>query len=1189
MIAEPTVTSRSSVQNENLAVDANSSGAVNHTVGGARNENRQKSLRGKRRARGGSENAKRRHTKVTNGSLGQAQNRHLKHGDIEAVTLFEVVTMGRSAMQAVVDDWIEAYITDRDSGLLDLISFFIQCSGCKGLVTAEMFQSRQDDVMRKMVEELDEGSGLQYKKFLAFPWILTVTWPMDMDSGEYPLTMSGPYWRRFRGEFCEFVSVLVTQCQYNVIFDSYLMDTLISLLTELSDSRVRAFRHTCTLAAMKLLSSLIGVALSLSVSIENSQRLGEVERTKTSGRRNSPRLERINRKTTELQDRRVEIENMMDAIFKGVFLKRYRDVLPEIRSMCMEELAVWMKLYSPVFLTDSYLKYMGWMMHDKLPDVRLKCVLGLQGLYGDPLLLPKLDLFNSRFKDRMISMTLDKDHEVAVQTLRLLTLISQSAEEVINPEDYKQLFQLVFSSHRPLATAAGELLYTRLLSSPTQAPDLREGASEQDTHTQLTTARVRALLHFYQDSELHQHVVYLVDSLWDCAGAMLKDWSSLTSLLLQDPSTQDADLSAGEQSLVVELLVASVRQAVEGPLLAGRSTCKKVVSAREKKSPVDDCGRLTEHFLKVLPQLLIKYSGSPETVASLLKIPQYLHPDSPHAEFPQALSGLLAEMGAVLELHTHPAVLEAAARSYLSLCGEETAWHPLARPGRDAVVQCWADRLAALLGDALQDGNFTADAEKTGEILSTLKKLTAFHNAQDLSRWGLYEQVFPLLSVEIIHGGLPTQLTVEALQCVSYSVLWNLNTSGETLTSREKAVAQRSQMRALCEKCLRCLSHNDQSVKEQAFLSLCDVLTAHNYQLQVWDPSSYGPLLYTPDPKLQRALLAFILEHVFTGAEYDSHSRGSDVESGEGRLEELHRRRSLLAGYCKLIVHGVLEMSMAADLFKYYMKYYNNFGDIIKETLSRTRQMDKIESARTLVLCLQQLFLRLKQEQDSGVTCSSGVQTFSSIKELARRFSLTFGWDQTKSRESLALIHRDGIEFVFQGFVQRAEKPSPPYLSYLTILSEFSSKLLRPDKKIVYTYLQRYISEQTISNREECWLPLIYYRASLLATGAEGEDAVSFISSDTLKQPSLANRSRSPSVRHSPTADGDVRSPSALTSTETKVRRPHKASSSTSPEDRKPEVELGPIVREPPPTIVISEEPFHANEELDVDTVEVDL
>lgn len=259
-------------------------------------------MKGKKRVREGSENAKHRHTKASRASLGQPGSRHLKHADTEAVTLFEVVTMGRSAMQAVVDDWIEFYVTDRDTALLDLISFFIQCSGCKGVVTAEMFHNRQNsDVTRKMVEELDEGSGLQYKKFLAFPWILTVTWPIDMDSGEYPLTMSGPYWRRFRSEFSEFVSVLVSQCQYSVIFDGYLMDTLISLLTQLSNSSMRAFRHTCTLAALKLLSSLVGVALSLSVGVDNSQRLYEVEQTKSSERRASPRLERIHRNITEVK------------------------------------------------------------------------------------------------------------------------------------------------------------------------------------------------------------------------------------------------------------------------------------------------------------------------------------------------------------------------------------------------------------------------------------------------------------------------------------------------------------------------------------------------------------------------------------------------------------------------------------------------------------------------------------------------------------------------------------------------------------------------------------------------------------------------------------------------------------------------------------------------------------------------
>lgn len=35
-------------------------------------------------------------------------------------------------LQSVVDDWIESYKQDRDMALLDLINFFIQCSGCKG-------------------------------------------------------------------------------------------------------------------------------------------------------------------------------------------------------------------------------------------------------------------------------------------------------------------------------------------------------------------------------------------------------------------------------------------------------------------------------------------------------------------------------------------------------------------------------------------------------------------------------------------------------------------------------------------------------------------------------------------------------------------------------------------------------------------------------------------------------------------------------------------------------------------------------------------------------------------------------------------------------------------------------------------------------------------------------------------------
>uniref|UniRef100_A0A7N5ZTU2 Cohesin subunit SA n=1 Tax=Anabas testudineus TaxID=64144 RepID=A0A7N5ZTU2_ANATE len=917
--------------------------------------------RRRKRAQGGSENVKRKSAKAGCSSARRAGGSRSKKKHVEAVTLFEVVTMGKSAMQAVIDDWIEAYVRDRDSALLDLIGFFIQCCGCKGVVTAEMCQSKEDgDVMNKMVEELDE------------------------DSVEYPLTQSGPYGRWFHSEFCDFVSVLVNQCQHSVIFDSYLMNTLISLLTELSNSYVRAFRHTCTLAAVKLLSSLLGVALSLSVGIENSQKLSEVQKRKTTRQKNTPQLEKIQKKLKELQEKRTEIESMVDIIFKGVFLKRYRDVLPEIRSICMEGLGLWMKLHSSVFLNDSYLKYMGWMMYDKIPDVRLKCVLSLQGLYGDPLLLPKLDLFNSRFKDRMISMTLDKDSEVALQTMKLLVLISKTSDDVLTPDDYKQLLQFVYSSQRPLAAT------------------------------------------------LHKHVVYLVDSLWDCGGALLKDWSTLTSILLQD----SPDLTQAQQAVLVEILVASVRQASEGPVLAGRSGAKKVMSAREKKFQIDDCNKLTEHLIVVLPKLLTKVFTSHFITGYFHINIRCLH----LVRLLQVVSCLLEEMEAVLDLHSGPAVLEAAARTYLSLCVEETTWCSVTRAARDSLVQ------------------------------------------QELK----YNQVKMCFRRRLWPRGSSCVCSVRGVIAVSPTLTTTCDNRYDDLS---------------CSCTVYCFLQPFSRLPLfpfQAFLGVCDVLTAHSYQLHVWDPTSFGPLLYTPSPKLQRALLTFVCAHAFAGRDCESQSRG-EISA----LDDLHRRRNLLAAFCKLIVHGVLEMSVAAEVFMYYMKYYNDFGDIIKETMCRTRQMDKIESARTLVLSLQQLFMHLKKEQESGGQAHPGVQTFTSIKELARRFALTFG-DLVKFRECVVVIHRNGIEFVFQEFNQTPETPTPPYLSYLTILSEFSSKLLKPDKKTVFSYLQKHTAEHIIDHREECWQPLIYYRASLLAA-AEVDDAGSYVSSD--RKLHLPNRS----------------------------------------------------------------------------------
>lgn len=77
-------------------------------------------------------------------------------------------------------------------------------------------------------------------------------------SAEYPLLLNSPVWRRFRQGFCELLGVLVHRTQHAVLYDEYLMGSLVALLTGMSDSQVRAFRHTSTLAGRRVVWVWVG-------------------------------------------------------------------------------------------------------------------------------------------------------------------------------------------------------------------------------------------------------------------------------------------------------------------------------------------------------------------------------------------------------------------------------------------------------------------------------------------------------------------------------------------------------------------------------------------------------------------------------------------------------------------------------------------------------------------------------------------------------------------------------------------------------------------------------------------------------------------------------------------------------------------------------------------------------------------
>ncbi|XP_054351732.2 putative STAG3-like protein 4 [Pongo pygmaeus] len=129
----------------------------------------------------------------------------------------------------------------------------------------------------------------------------TVSGGPENDSGDYPLTAPGPSWKKFQGSFCEFVGTLVCRCQYSLLHAGCPVDSLISLLTGLSDSQVRAFRPTSTLAAVKLMTSLVRVALQLSLHQDNNERQYEAERNKGPGQRAPEQLESLLEKCKEVR------------------------------------------------------------------------------------------------------------------------------------------------------------------------------------------------------------------------------------------------------------------------------------------------------------------------------------------------------------------------------------------------------------------------------------------------------------------------------------------------------------------------------------------------------------------------------------------------------------------------------------------------------------------------------------------------------------------------------------------------------------------------------------------------------------------------------------------------------------------------------------------------------------------------
>lgn len=119
-----------------------------------------------------------------------------------------------------------------------------------------------------------------------------------------------------------------------------------------------------------------------------------------------------------------EIKDFVESTIIAVFLKRYKDVRPQIRATSIQQLVPYLLERPDWFLQNSYLKYIGWSLSDKDPLVRQTALQAfLRPLSTKQLDCGSMTMAVQKFLPRLTDMTRDVDPTVQETAMELFVIL----------------------------------------------------------------------------------------------------------------------------------------------------------------------------------------------------------------------------------------------------------------------------------------------------------------------------------------------------------------------------------------------------------------------------------------------------------------------------------------------------------------------------------------------------------------------------------------------------------------------------------------------------------------------------------------------------------------------------------------------------------------------------------------------
>jgi cohesin complex subunit SA-1/2 len=562
-----------------------------------------------------------------------------------------------------------------------------------------------------------------------------------------------------------FGSLIANMHNSGVLYDDVALIENIQLwVTTMSSSFLRPFRHTATVVALAITTSLCQVAKEQTESTAKSLRILEGEKKKN--RLNKGRLATFQQQIDQGNERRELCENTIKDFFDTVFVHRYRDVDPKIRTDCVEALGQWVIILPNIFLEGTYLRYLGWMLSDISAPTRHEAVKQLERILNNTEKIAGIREFIERFRARIVEMAArDSETGVRVSAVDLLDLFREAG--MLEPDDIDVIGKLIFDTEPRVRKAVVGFFAENikdLYESKIEelgGEEVREdifnlGTNDPETpRPEWITLKCLAEVFISYDSEeseeqsqsqgvadsetlkasgVESRYFLAAQALYDTMPA-ISDWDVLAGYLLfdhsvsVDPKSKTADIQRSlresfkldekEEAVLLEILDASVKlnlaQSDEHDKL------KKKPSRAEAKGQQEFIAR---RLAVIIPRLLSKFGANPKTTAAVLRLEQELNLSVFQALRMEdtAYPELLHEIGVQFKGHSDQRVLNEASAALL----HARQYEELEDPTEESMQTLW-DETVEDMRTRFQASSKAAGFTARGDL--SLEALTEFASA----------------------------------------------------------------------------------------------------------------------------------------------------------------------------------------------------------------------------------------------------------------------------------------------------------------------------------------------------------------------------------------------------------------------------------------------------------------------------